>query len=489
VATIIDELVLAFSLDASQFTRGQQQVIDSARKMEDEAQRAGRETESSSKKMGELFTGLKREALGFLGVAVGGVEAKRFLDFIVNLDATTSRLSRTLGINVQDLSAWQNAAKTVGGSGQEVVSTIMRLEQEVWNFRFGAGSNLPGQLRALGINVFDQNNQPKTGVELLRDMASAVDRMQMSTAGKAAFLRLLGLDETTINLIIRGRTELDKTLETMRKIGGTTEESGKEAEKFQKDLAQVEVAATSLGRALAGPLLSGLTWVIDKFREWRKVVSPSGGAAGEAGGIDVPGVGWVPGLGSGSASSPQANAMATLAAAMRGNAGGSANWTNFLSGLSYLETSQGGGGNASSTAQGYFQFLAGTAAKARGQGIADPRSGSYSDQAAATRAYIERNYPQAAAAISRGDFAAAIAALNQEWPSLPGGSQPQSASRYAVFGQELHGGGPRPPGGVNITVQNLTVNSRADNAAGIARDIKSELTRSDFVAQAPQGQQ
>jgi hypothetical protein len=484
VPTVIDSLVLEFSLDPTQFTRGQQQVLSDVKKMEEQARRSAVETESSTKKLGELFSGLKREMLGFVGIAVGGYAARQFVDYLVNLDASTSRLSRTLGINVRELSAWQNAAKTVGGTGQEVTSTIMRLEQEVYNFRFGVGSNLPGQLRALGnLNVFDSAGNPKTGVQLLRDITEAVEKLPMPTAGKSAFLRVLGLDETTINLVIKGRAELERTLDTMRRLGGTTEKSGEEAEKFQKDLAEVETAAINFGRSLAGPVLSALSWVIDKYREWRKISSPSGGAGGEAGGIEVPGVGWVPGLGAG-AQTPESNARRRLAAAM----GSGGNWTNFLSALSYLETSQRGGGNDSSSANGYFQFLAGTAGKARGAGIGDPRTGSYGDQAAATQKYIQQFYPDAAAAIQRGDFSAAIAALNKEWPSLPGGSQPQSASRYATFEAELRGGGPRPPG-MQVTVDTMNVYSKSDNAPGIATDIKRELTGSSFAAQVPQGLQ
>jgi hypothetical protein len=496
VPTVLDSFVIAFSLDPSQFTRGQQQVLDDVRKLEDQAHRSAVETESSTKKLGELFSGMKREMLGFVGLAVGGYEARKFFDYLVNLDATTSRLSRTLGINVRELSAWQNAAKTVGGTGQEITGTIMRLEQEVYNFRFGVGSNLPGQLRALGVlDVFDANRNPKSGVELLRDITSAVDRLPMPTAGKSAFLRVIGLDETTINLVIRGRAELEKTLAAMRQAGGTTEESGRAAEEFQKKEGALETAFINLGRAIAGPFLGPLTWVADKLTTILGLVTKLeqtqvGSMLFKAGmNALIPGSGLLISGPTGSGADPMVAARARLAEGLgHPSAGSGGNWTNFLSALSYLETSQKGGGNTGSSAEGYFQFLAGTAAKARGAGINDPRSGSYGDQASETQKYIQQFYPDAAAAIQRGDFPAAIASLNKEWPSLPGGSQPQSAARYATFEAELHGGGPRPPG-MQVTVENMTVNSRADNAAGIATDIKVELTGSSFAAQVPQGLQ
>ena len=499
-ATVLDSLVVQFALDPTEFQRGQAKILDDVKVLQEQAKKAGDETEASTKKISEVFSGMKREFLGFLGIAVGGYEARRFFDFLVNLDASTSRLSRSIGVNVQDLSAWQSAARSMGGTGQEVAGTIMRLGQEVWNFRFGAGSNLPGQLRALGgINVFDGGGNPKTGIQLLREMGDAVERLQMPTAGKAAFMRMLGLDETTIQLLIQGRVALDKLLEAMRQAGTTTEESGRAAEKFQKDLAEVETAAIDVGRAFAGPMLAGLSSVIEKFKEWD--VKKAGDLVRWVLGPDTfkkLGLEGVYG------EHPEADARARLAAGFRaaqagqplpsgvsGPAGGGSNWENFLSGLSYLETTQTGAPSGSSTAEGYFQFLRDTAAKARGAGIGDPRYGSYGQQAGSTQQYIKKFYPEAAAAIDRGDFRTAIPMLAGEWPSLPGGSQPQNAARYATFAQELRGGGPRPPGGggMNVTISNMTVNSKADDAGGIARDIKAELQRTDFTAQVPQGLQ
>ena len=504
--TVLDSFVLEFSLDPSQFTRGQRQVLNDVKKLEEQALKSANQAESSTKKLSELFTAMKREALGFLGVAVGGYEARKFVDFLTNLDASTARLSRTLGINISELSAWQNAAKQFGGTGQEVTSTIMRLQQEVWNFRFGAGSNLPGALRALGgIDVFDANRNPKSGIQLLRDMADAVERLNMPTAGKAAYLRMLGIDETTINMVIQGRQALEQTLETMRKGGVATEQSGKAAIEYQQALGKLDTAATSLGRSLFMWVVNPLTWIVQKMeriielinnlRNWESGGGGIGGGASlqRAGGSNI----FTDLLLSFFPTSNQST-KDKLAAAMTGWSAGAAipggvsgpgggNWTNFLSGLSFLESSQTGASNDSSTAKGFFQFIAGTAARAGAAGISDPRFGSYQRQSESTRQYIQKFYPQAASAIDRGDFKSAIAMLNQEWPSLPGGSQPQSASRYQTFAAELAGGGPRPP--MTVNVQSMTVNSRADDAAGIARDIKAELTRTNFTSQVPQGSQ
>lgn len=117
----------------------------------------------------------------------------------------------------------------------------------------------------------------------------------------------------------------------------------------------------------------------------------------------------------------------------------SSNWDRWLRGQSWLESGIQNTGNANSSAHGYFQFLAGTADKAVKAGLPDPRIGSYDQQAAATQAYIQKFYPDAARAIEGGQYGEAAKLLNKEWPSLPGGSQPQDFGRYLQWSGMLGG--------------------------------------------------
>ena len=152
----------------------------------------------------------------------------------------------------------------------------------------------------------------------------------------------------------------------------------------------------------------------------------------------------------GSTPHPSISGPSVIAAA--GPGGMSGNWSNWLAGQSYLETDYRNEGNPTSSAQGYFQFLRGTAADAKRMGIPDPRFGSYAQQAAATKAYIEKTHPAAAAAIARGDYAGASRMLRGVWPSLPGGSQAQNSRRYQTWAQILQSGGPRPPGSASASI-------------------------------------
>jgi len=122
------------------------------------------------------------------------------------------------------------------------------------------------------------------------------------------------------------------------------------------------------------------------------------------------------------------------------------NWRNWLAAQSWLETDYRDEGNETSSARGYFQFLKGTAKMATDAGLPDPREGDYAAQAEATRKFIERFHPKAAAAIEAGKFMTAAVLLYSTWPSLPGGSQQQYQLRYDTWDAILNGEAPRPPG-------------------------------------------
>lgn len=531
--TVIDALILEIGLDPSKFTAGQKQLLDNMTKTQDQALKFGKQVESESKKINEFFGGLKREVLGFLGLAFGGAELKNFITNLTNLDAATGRTARNLNIGTKELSAWQGAAEQTGGSAEGITSALQGLNTQLFNFRAGVGSDLPGKLRVLGINVFDVNGQLKTADDLLREIAHNPIFEKLSARDKAGFAQLLGLNQDAINLIVRGGRELDASL---AQIGGATEESAAQAQQYQEEMGKLSRAAENTGRTLLVQLAPALTSILRQLREtvqtgglggktlWEFLTSPpefgiKPGSAADAvrnwftGGPkslrDL--YGGVSGSSTFDPSMETAKSkLADLMKGYKGGTGGGGNWTNFLSGLSYLETSQTGAPNPGSSARGYFQFLQGTAAKAVAAGISDPRSGSYDQQADSTMRYIKKFYPEAASAIDRGDFGAASVILRGEWPSLPGGSQQQSAQRYQTWQKELQGGGPRPPSGAadaaaafmstrggdtssssssSVSVGQVIVNTQAKDADGIAKDIKPALERSSFASQANYGQQ
>lgn len=118
------------------------------------------------------------------------------------------------------------------------------------------------------------------------------------------------------------------------------------------------------------------------------------------------------------------------------NEGIDSNWQKYLESIAYAESnfSPSGAADASDGNTGFFKFNQNDADTAAKNGLPDPRQGTLLDQSKATKLWIEKFRPEAAAAISSGNFSAANSNLNNFFGSLPGNTNPnnqQSAERKA----------------------------------------------------------
>jgi hypothetical protein len=265
-ATVIDSLVVELGLDPSKFTRGQRDAVDSLRKFEDQAERSGKAIEAQSKKSLGLFSVLKREMLGVIGITVGGVEAKHFLNFITDLDASTGRLARTLGESAGEVSAWQGAIEQVGGTAEDANAALSGLSGEMSRFQLTGQSSILPVLSRLGIGLYDSNHNLKTASQLWLELADAVHGMDPRQA--ASFLQMIpGSNASLINFLLQGRAAAEAALAASRAGGGTTRESAAAAAEYQRQLSLLERTVTNLGRGIFGSLLPGLNALLVKLRE------------------------------------------------------------------------------------------------------------------------------------------------------------------------------------------------------------------------------
>lgn len=507
MTSVIDSLVLEFGLDHRQFTRSEQEVLAQLKKLEDEATKTGRSVEREQTKVNNLFAGFRREMLGTLSLLLGGYGIKEFIGYISNLDASTGRLARTMNMSASELSAWQGAAKQVGGSAESITSTLQGMTQDMNKFMLTGQGTLASVLRPLGISLFDNNKQLKTASQLFLELADAVKGMDPARA--AAFLQMIpGMNQDSINLILEGRRAIEGMIEAQRELGATTAMSAEQAAAYQREIAKLDTAATNFGRNMlmfVAPSITkamndittalqkglnprvGKGSVMDLILSGKQYDLSAGGVKSFLGDLKDAWTNYDPAMEE--AKEKLADGLRARAARKAldtvkgGPVGGGDNWDRYLKGLSYLETNQTDTGNATSSAQGYFQFLKGTAGMATKAGLQDPRYGTYDQQASATREYIKRFHPDAAKAIESGDYDRASTMLKGTWPSLPGGSQQQNPDRYAKWSQIIKGGGSSSSNSTTVTVGQVVVNTQATDAKGIAADIKPELERGSFTSQ------
>lgn len=210
MANIVDELVVKLGLDPKEFEKGSKVVIVQLEKVKDKSEEAEKKLKSSGKKGSAFFTELQKSALKFFSVmAIGTASVRAFANLIAS-GAHLSRLATNLGTTANSLHKWGQAVKQSGGTAQGFEATIRGLSSEITAWKTGgtAGPMLQG-LQALGVSLVDTGGKAKSLETLLLDMGEAVQRRAPNRADQANLLAQWGLDEGTINLVLKRRKDAE----------------------------------------------------------------------------------------------------------------------------------------------------------------------------------------------------------------------------------------------------------------------------------------
>ena len=134
MATIVDELILRFSLDPRQFNQGQQQVINQLQQLTQTARKSGGEVEESARKMADGFEKVTKEVLG-LGAAFLGVSGlKQLVAGTIQTAAGLDIMTKAFNLNTEAMNRWQNVGRQFQvpvGVTQAAITNIASLQQQL----------------------------------------------------------------------------------------------------------------------------------------------------------------------------------------------------------------------------------------------------------------------------------------------------------------------------------------------------------------------
>lgn len=210
MASIVDELVVALKLDNKEFQKGAKDTEGQLNKVKGSANDTAKKLQENGKKGAEFFTQIQKTAIKFFGVLAVGTATFRAFANLISSGAHLSRLATNLGTSANTLHKWGQAVKQSGGTAKGFESTISNLSAEITAWKTGgvAGPMLQG-LQALGVGLTDASGKAKGLDDLLLDMGEAVQRRAPTRPDQANLLASFGLDEGTINLILKKRKEAE----------------------------------------------------------------------------------------------------------------------------------------------------------------------------------------------------------------------------------------------------------------------------------------
>lgn len=258
---VIDQMFLELGIDVSKFNQQQRDALDGLRKLQEQMNKTGVQAESEAAKITEFFTGLKRQAIGWLAGIFGAKEVKEFVEHIIHLDANIGRVSNTLKMSTESLSIWMNIAKQTGGSAEEMAGAMQTVQDQISDWQRGKGPpGFFGALTALHVGLRDANGQIKTMDQLFTDLNEAVQGIDPAIA--RAHLRDFGIPTSVINTLLMTRQELERLKKENKEFWNTTEGDAKKAQKMQEEFGKAGTAATGFGRRIAQSTFDWAAWLL-----------------------------------------------------------------------------------------------------------------------------------------------------------------------------------------------------------------------------------
>ena len=256
--SLLDTFVMVFQAD----TRQAQREIAATDQGVEDLDKAVKNVGTSAGDTGSALKSMAAGALGALAasLSLGSILSSAFAraDNIRAIEQT----SDALGIAIEDVDAFGKAAEAMGGDAQGARDSLTDMAEAMGEALADKESGRAKSFQALGIAIADANGKAKDGLTGILDLAGAVEGLSKS---EAIFkIKELGItDNRTVEMVLKGRKELERLLGVQKEQGTVTKESAENARKLTEAFGQLKNGLASAGNSFIDSLIPALTKVIE----------------------------------------------------------------------------------------------------------------------------------------------------------------------------------------------------------------------------------
>lgn len=256
--SLLDTFVMVFQADTRQAQRNIAQTDQSVEDLD----KAVKEVGNSAGDTGSALKSMAAGALGALAasLSLGSILSSAFAraDNIRAIEQT----SDALGIAIEDVDAFGRAAEAMGGDAQGARDSLTDMAEAMGEALADKESGRAKSFQALGIAIADANGKAKDGLTGILDLAGAVEGLSKS---EAIFkIKELGItDNRTVEMVLKGRKELERLLGVQKEQGTVTKESAENARKLTEAFSTLKSGLASAGNGFIDAIIPALTKVIE----------------------------------------------------------------------------------------------------------------------------------------------------------------------------------------------------------------------------------
>lgn len=231
--------------------------------------------ETDTKRAEKRLAELKKEAQAAgkaIGAAFAGVAVAAAYMVKASIDSMDEmlKLSQTVGVSVEALSALKYAADLSGVSQEQLGSALTKLTKNMSDTAQGTGEAMKG-FEALGISVKNSDGTLKSSDKVLTEIAGKFAGFKDGAEKTALAVNLFGkAGAELIPLLNSGAQGLDEFKKEAERLGiviGT--DAAKAAEVFNDNLSRLKARVEGVSIAIASGFITSLNSLISKFDEMK----------------------------------------------------------------------------------------------------------------------------------------------------------------------------------------------------------------------------
>lgn len=207
---------------------------------------------------------VRSKALQLGSVVAGGLGIKALTaDFAAGRDML-GKFSDTFGVSANNVMAIGNALATEGGTLDGFMSQLENLERVRARILVGdVGFFAPAAKAGIDPNTIAEANNATEAYLSLANAFQTMNTQQRLNAAEA-----LGLDESSIRLLSRGRDDVESLINTMKGVRTVTDESTEQAARFTRGWVELSQNVGSATDEMSETILPFVNDMVEGINKW-----------------------------------------------------------------------------------------------------------------------------------------------------------------------------------------------------------------------------
>lgn len=257
---LLDALTYIIEADASQLDR---QIKESDGKVMS-LQKNLKNVEDQAQKSRMTFNTLAKAAFGYFGAFLSVTKAVSLANDRMSFVGGLNDVAAAANIAIDDVDAFGKSLESIGGTAEQANATLTNVALNIGRALNEVDGRQAKVFSALGINLKDTTGQARATMDIFLDLSDALAGMDRGQA--TARLAQLGItDVKSIELILKGRKEIEAMIRSQKAQGVVTKESAQAAAKYEEALIKLRAGYQRSKDAIADMLIPAVTWLVEKF--------------------------------------------------------------------------------------------------------------------------------------------------------------------------------------------------------------------------------